>query len=105
MIHRLRNYIVLLLATVAVWFLQPNIDAFFQQRGWDQFLNRAVDSMPTWNGRMTATDRLRTLSPFWAGAFAILVIWGTFELYYVLSRRRARRLTTIGTAFLEGLNC
>ena len=107
MIHRLRNYIILLLATIAAWFLQPNVDAFLQQRGWDQVLNRAVDSMPSWNWwtTTTAADRLPKLSPLWVGAFAVLVIWGTFEIYYVLRRMRARRLTTIQTALLEGLNC
>ncbi len=89
MIRQLRNYIILLLAAIAVWFLQPSVDAFLQQRGWNLFLNRAA---PFWVG-------------FWAGAFAFLAIWGTFELYYVLRRRRARRLTTIQTALLEGLNC
>jgi hypothetical protein len=103
MIPRLRNYILLLLAFIAVWLLQPRVDAFLQQRGWDQVVKRTVDNMPTWN--WWTTTGLPRLSAFWVGAFAVLVIWGTFEFYYFLRRRRARRLTTIHSALLEGLDC
>jgi hypothetical protein len=103
MIHRLRNYIISVLATIAVWLLQPRVDAFLQQRGWDQVVSRAVDGMPSWN--WWTTSGLPGLSPFWVGAFAVLVIWGTLEFCYFLRRRRARRLATIQSALLEGLDC
>jgi hypothetical protein len=94
MIRRLRNYVILLLVMIAGWFLQPKVDAFLQQRGWDQVLDRTIGSMPTWK-----------LSPFWTGAFAVLAISGILELYYVWRRRRARRLIVIQAALLDGLNC
>jgi hypothetical protein len=100
MIHRFRNYVILLLATIAVWFLQPGVDAFLQQNGWDRALDRAIE---WWTA--APAYRLPQVSQFWAGAFAVLAISGALEIYYVLRRRRARSFSPIQAALPpEGLN-
>jgi hypothetical protein len=74
------------------WLLHPlyvrNLEAVMERRGWDQFLNRAIDTAsPGREAEMPAYFQELFASTFWLGAIFVMLLWGALEIYYAKRRR------------------
>ena len=93
--HRRRNWLWFAAFIFLWWLIHPiyvrNLEAFIEERGWDQLLNRLFASIPQSAGEMSNYfNELFTGSGFWAGAFVILMAWGLLEFSYAWLRKRRR---------------
>ena len=95
MSHRRRNWLLAIATFFLWWLLHPiyvrNLEAYIEERGWDQLLNRLLASAPQSGEEVSSYfNELFTGSGFWAGALTVLIAWGFLEFSYAWLRQRRR---------------
>jgi hypothetical protein len=105
--YRTRNWLLAAAGIILLWFGHPfvarNLEEVMVRYGWEQLGNKLIDALPNWVAQMAEW----LPSGFWAGAFAVLLMWGLMEALYAWRRRTvvaASPATSSEREILKGLD-